>query len=457
MWYQRSVVLASSHPPNILFVENPLTGAGFLTARLTAIKVLAKYLWLLVWPRTLSWDYSYNQIPLVQGSPQDWAAFLTVVAVLIVAVILFRRNRLCLFFAGFAFVAIVPVSNLIILIGTMMAERFLYLPSIGFAACIVLGAFEVGRRVQSRALAPVFLCLLLAAYGARTLVRNADWKDPLALVTSGVHTSPNSFKTHDALASEMFESDHTFSNIDSVIEEARKSVAILDAVPNALNTPIPFTNTGLYYERRGTRLARRDPQGEALESIQSYQQSLQFLIRARSIDKLAGARYLKEEKARGKLDSEIVPPGLPQLYQELALTYWRLGDLRNAYEAAIQTRLLAPDRADYGLLSAILLAANRKDEAAIVLIEGFLITHDSNLISRLRSLYVGGLDPKGCAFTESPTGPNLNDSCEVVHIGLCKASTELMDIYRRNQKQDVVAEIEKNATEEFGCPATRRD
>jgi protein O-mannosyl-transferase len=455
MWYQRSVVLAGSSPPSILFVENPLTGAGFLTARLTAIKVLAKYIWLLIWPATLSWDHSYNQIPLVHGSPQDWFAFLTIGVVLLIVAILFRRSRLGFFFAGFAFVAIVPTSNLIILIGTIMAERFLYLPSIGFAACVVLGTYAMGRRVKSRVVAPILLGVLLILFGGRTLVRNADWNTPLAMDTSGVRAAPFSFKTHDALSSDLFESDSTFSNIEEVIDQAQKSVAILDSVPDAQNTAKPFTNAGIYYERRGTLLARRDTHGENPEIASSYQKSLQLLLRARSIDRLAGERFVAAEKARGKRDSEIPPQGLPQLYQNLALTYIRLGDFPSAYEAAIQTRLLAPDRADYGLLSGILSATNRQDEAAVALIEGFLLTHNKGFLPRLRNLYVGGLDPQGCAFVQSSNGPILNYSCEPVHLEVCKASAELAEIYRNNQKQDVVADIERQAIENFGCPRSR--
>jgi len=454
MWYQRSVVLAGSSPPTILFVDNPLTGAGFLTARLTAAKVLAKYLWLLIWPARLSWDHSYNQIPLVHGSPQDWLALFTVGAVLVVVSILFARNRLSFFFAGFAFVTIVPTSNLIILIGTIMAERFLYLPSIGFVVCIVLGVYEVSRRVKLPIVAPVFLGMLIAALGARTLVRNGDWSTPLAMDASGVRISPDSFKTHDALGSDIFESDHSFSNIDSAIDEADKSVAIINAVPDAQNTARPFTNAGICYERRGTQLARRDPSGQNPEIKKSYQKSLQLLLRARAIDRLAGDRYVAGEKARGKRDSEIAPPGLPQLYQNLALTYVRLGDLQNAYEAANQTRLLAPDRADYGLLSGILSATNRQDEAATALIEGYLITHSNGFLPRLRNLYLGRLDQTGCAFIQTPNGPNLNYSCEVVHVGFCKASVELMDIYRKNQKPEIAADIERQATEELGCART---
>ncbi|MGA9624083.1 MAG: DUF1736 domain-containing protein, partial [Bryobacteraceae bacterium] len=66
--------LRAAFPMHILarFGDNPLMSAGFWTARLTAIKVIGKYLWLFVWPARLSADYSYNAVPLVGWQPADW-------------------------------------------------------------------------------------------------------------------------------------------------------------------------------------------------------------------------------------------------------------------------------------------------------------------------------------------------------------------------------------------------
>src|ERR1019366_9829627 len=68
MLYQRAKVLAASPPAQFSFLDNPLLGAHFLASRLTAIVVLAKYLWILVWPAKLSADYSYPQIPIASGT-----------------------------------------------------------------------------------------------------------------------------------------------------------------------------------------------------------------------------------------------------------------------------------------------------------------------------------------------------------------------------------------------------
>src|SRR6266446_10229472 len=61
------------------FLENPLVQADALSARLTALKVLGRYVLHLLWPAALSCDYSYDAIPLVAWPPtrwEDWQGFL---------------------------------------------------------------------------------------------------------------------------------------------------------------------------------------------------------------------------------------------------------------------------------------------------------------------------------------------------------------------------------------------
>ena len=71
MWRQRSVVMAGASLSPFPFVDNPLVAADFWTARLTALKLIARYLGLLVWPAKLSADYSYAEILLAHGSASD--------------------------------------------------------------------------------------------------------------------------------------------------------------------------------------------------------------------------------------------------------------------------------------------------------------------------------------------------------------------------------------------------
>ncbi len=82
----------------------------------------------------------------MRGSLEDWVCWLAVAGALVLAAILWKRNRLAFFFAGFAFLNLLPASNLLFPIGTIMAERLLYLPLAGLVAAVVLAVdYEVPR------------------------------------------------------------------------------------------------------------------------------------------------------------------------------------------------------------------------------------------------------------------------------------------------------------------------
>jgi len=198
---------------------NPLVSAGFWTARLTAVEIMGKYLWLFLWPARLSADYSYNAVPVF-----GWRLRKAILPSL-------RRDRMgraLIYFPGFFFLTLLPASNLIILIGSIMAERFLYLPSVGLAGCIVAAVSVAGRRLQfpRRAAAPAAwaaLGLVCLAFAARTYARNLDWQDGLSLWTSTVYVCPESALAHYNLANEL---ERIPGRLPEAIAEYRQAVRI---------------------------------------------------------------------------------------------------------------------------------------------------------------------------------------------------------------------------------------
>jgi tetratricopeptide (TPR) repeat protein len=209
------------------FGDNPLLSADFWTARLTAIKVIGKYLWLFVWPARLSPDYSYNAVPLFGGHPADWedAKALIALAVCLGAALLavrwYRTRKPLFFFLAFFFVALAPTSNVAILIGSIMAERFVYLPLIGLAGCVVAAIYALGRQVSRQRLlamrtAWTALGLVCLACAVRTYARNFDWLDDRSLWTSAVNVCPGSAKAHINLGSAL--SQQPFLLPDAIAE-----------------------------------------------------------------------------------------------------------------------------------------------------------------------------------------------------------------------------------------------
>jgi tetratricopeptide (TPR) repeat protein len=456
--WARASVLAASRPAQFAFVENPMQGAHFVTARLTALAVMARYLWRLAWPLTLSGDYSYSQIPLASGNLRDWTAWIAVAIVAAVTVSQFRKNRLFFFFGAFAFVTFVPVANLLFLTGTIMAERFLYLPAVGFAGCVTIALYAAGDRFGIRVFAPAVLCLFIAGFGVRTWVRNLDWRDELTMATASVRTSPNSCKTHLGLALALTESDPSRSNIYQVIEEMEKSMAIVDSLPDSLNTSIIYAKAGSDYVAKGDRFVQRDENGRPIVSSasrQAYERSLQILTRGVGVDKASEPAYRERLRASGRYAA--IPVGLPQLYAQLGVTYMRLGNFQQAYDAANFAHLLDPSILEpYVVMGQSLANLGRKEEAAAALVEGTLVSGQRNLFGMLNALYRSGVDTQGCAITRSGNSANLNNSCAVVHSETCQAWADLSQIYDQNERTDLAEQARSKAVENFGCSADLR-
>jgi tetratricopeptide (TPR) repeat protein len=312
------------------FMENPLVGAGYLTARLTAIKVIGKLMWLFVWPARLSADYSYNAIPLFGWLPFAWedAKALIALAVCVGAALLAlrwrRRQRPLFFFLAFFFIALVPTANLVMLIGSIMAERFAYLPSVGLAGCAVAALHELARRLPFKlpafaratpaAMAAVCLCL-----GARTYARNLDWRDELSFWSSTVDVSPGSARPHNNLGDTL---SRMPSRLSDAIAEFETALAIL---PDYLDA----------HYNLGNALAQE--RGRRPEAIEEYQRALR----------------IEPDFARAHINLGIL----------LAQAPGRLPEAAEQFEAALRTN---PDFADahYNLGTILAQIPGREPDAA---------------------------------------------------------------------------------------------
>jgi protein O-mannosyl-transferase len=438
MWYARSIVIVGVGVSSIPFVDNPIIAADFWTGRFTALKVLARYLGLLVWPANLSADYSYAEIPLARGS--DWIAWITLAAVL-TAIIVLRRNRLIVFVAGFAALTLLPMANLLFPIGTITAERFLYLPAFAAAVCVVMGFYALPKS-DSRA-APAVLCSIAALLSIRTWVRNTDWRDDLSWAQATVQTSPESYKGHALLASALYDSH---ADINSVIAEAEKGLRPLEPLPDLMNFAPPYQQAGLYYLTKGDALLTLTPAA----AQKAYERSREVLERCKSIVQANNALENKEAKARGA--PEIKPLRYADLYRLLSEVELRLGDVPRALDNARYALALSPYSAPmYLALADVLVHSDRAEQGVVALMEGEIITSDPGLTRQMVRLYRRGLDPQGCAAVEKNGQMTLNPSCEVVHRDLCDASASVQQIYSEAGRTDLAASTRDLAVQKLRC------
>jgi tetratricopeptide (TPR) repeat protein len=453
LFYVRSRLLAANPPQPPSFLDNPLFGARFIQGKLTAIAVMAKYIGKLVWPGTLSDDYSYNQIRLATGTFREWIAWIVIGAIVVTAAILYKRNKTAFFFVSFAFIVFVPTSNLLFNIGTIMAERFLYLPAIGFTVCVALVAGALSERIRVRMLAPIVMIVMIGAWGVRSFVRNMDWHDDLSLATAAVKASPESYKTHAALARALAHTEPVRQNINAAIGESEQAMAILKDVPDDKNEVNTYLNAASYYQKKGDLsleggAGRIDPP----ESTHAYQRALEILLRAARIDAITGERQRGLAARGGVAEPQGIQPASPEIYIQLARVYLKLRDADKAYRAALYARALSPQSEEALLVTAEAAAAGgRKEESAVALVTGLLITGDKRFLAPLNVLYRNGLDPTGCGFTSTASGPNLNNSCQVVHAEVCGAFADMIEINRWNSKLDMADRAKSRAIVEFRC------
>lgn len=87
-----------------------------------------------------------------------------------------------------------PATNLLFYVGFVIAERILYIPSMGFCLLVALGNHCLGLRfrgIRGRRLMHLMTFLLtLSAFCWRTIERNRDWMSEESLYRSGVSVNP---------------------------------------------------------------------------------------------------------------------------------------------------------------------------------------------------------------------------------------------------------------------------
>jgi len=182
---------------------------------LTAIGVVPDWFRLLYWPARLSSEYSPPDTEIAQGlSVSQLPGFVLLIAIIALGLILRRKKPVVSFGIAFAAITLLPSSNFLITTGIIIAERTLFLPSLG--AMIVLGGLLVpamaawrARVAGSGALVPQLLCgVVLLTGAARSERRTTVWHDNDTLFRHAVIDAPLSYRSHYMYGSWLFQHQH---------------------------------------------------------------------------------------------------------------------------------------------------------------------------------------------------------------------------------------------------------
>jgi protein O-mannosyl-transferase len=200
IWLLIHYLVIQSAGPKIVYDwrHNSLADApDFITQKATAIGILGRYLIKAFIPYEFSYDYSYQQIPN-DGLKNAWF-FVGLIFSLLLLIIAFKNlknNSLLAFSILLFFITISLTSNIFMIIGATMADRFLFTPSLGFALAIAFLITKATRLKLNTVRPLIIVAPLLLFYSFKTVKRNPDWKSTEILYLADVKTTDKSSRTN---------------------------------------------------------------------------------------------------------------------------------------------------------------------------------------------------------------------------------------------------------------------
>jgi tetratricopeptide (TPR) repeat protein len=231
--------LALPEVPDLL--DNPLAHVDTASRLRTATIVLWQYVDQLTVPLQLSADYSFNQIPvaLSWGDARFLGAAVLCTTLALATLLAARRAPLLAIAALFVVIPLALTANVLFAIGTIKAERLLYLPSVGW--CLAAGWLLGCTAVRHRRAAVGALVALLLVFGIRAALRNEQWRDDATLYTATLADAPASAKAHHNLAVAL----ERAGRLDEAMAQFRRT---LDIYPDYASAAFGI---GCIYEAKG--------------------------------------------------------------------------------------------------------------------------------------------------------------------------------------------------------------
>ncbi|MCR4291506.1 MAG: tetratricopeptide repeat protein [Candidatus Kuenenia sp.] len=328
-------------------------------------KVVGYYLKLFFIPMPLNADY----VVPVAYSVFDGAFIISLIVICSTTVLVKKScfsGKWVFAFAWF-FVTMLPVLNIAPLLN-IMAERYLYIPGIGFTLFAGLAfnkGFQCFYRRRHYFLSFVVIICFLLMWG--TIQRNGIWLNEFTFSTETIRRSPKSYRIYNGLgyfyynnglidkAIRAFEGSiqampthpKAHSNLgaayslkgmqDKAIEELQFAVRLRDQYPEAHN------NLGLLYKRKGMPDMAINEYVAALKTNPYYADAHNNL----------GSVYIdtgRYEEALSELEKALkIRSNFALAHYNMAVIYFKKGQVEDAYNKLLEAYKLDPGNADVHL------------------------------------------------------------------------------------------------------------
>ena len=316
-------------------------------AFLSSFALLGDYAWKLMFPVKLGVWYGFHEsrslfdLKVLAGAAVLLGCFIVIVA-------LRKRAPAVSFGVIWFLVTLSPVLNARVMATSVFADRYLYLPSVGFCWIVAWGWWSLWQRRAARpavwraALAGA-LAAVTVLYALRTVTRNRDWKTDIALYTEALRVSPDALFMRNCLGLAYW----TQGNLRAAEQQWQEALRMAPDNPADINyLSMLYLREKRYdeaeeYVRRALTLYPKDPivhihlaeislaQGLTLQAEQHFQAALAvapFDVRAHNglggIYAQAGRLAEAEQHYRQALSN------LPnsESFTGLGDIYWRRGE-----------------------------------------------------------------------------------------------------------------------------------
>lgn len=300
----RTSVLSGVVGPTM--IAEALRGRSLGGRALTMLQIVPHWARLLFWPAHLRAEYSPRELVASTGFGGAEALGLAILLAAALGIWLGRRRAPALSFGlAWCLLGLFPVSNVLIPTGILLAERTLFLPSIGFVMALGGAAAFVSTTwpafsMRTRTAAVVTVVVLVILGIARSAERQRVWHDPATLTLASIDDAPRSWRVQQAYG-------------DMLFNERRPAEAIA-AFRRAIDlAPSPWQPRNFLAQR--LRLIGDDSDAVMLLRVSQQEDPRQIQTIAALAPALIGAGRYQEAKALADsiIAAEQAPPMMVQL------------------------------------------------------------------------------------------------------------------------------------------------
>ncbi len=162
-----------------------------LQREFTSGRAFLKYFQLLVAPLDVTGDYDFNSIPLASAGNWDaWLGLLMIAATILFAFRVSKKQPVIGFAILFFYITMLPMSNWLIPTGLIMAERYLYVPSLGFA--LIVGM--IWANIRGNEVRRILGAGVMAVAALLCISHNYVWQDNLTFYSNMVRVLPENIR-----------------------------------------------------------------------------------------------------------------------------------------------------------------------------------------------------------------------------------------------------------------------